>query len=135
MDIKNTVSYIGDGVQIASVRNAEKPEQSFSVEKNLDGNLVKNIADGQGISSPPAERVDVEKALSDVNQFFQNERRTLSFSLNEKTKDVVIEVKDAETNEVIRQIPPEFVVKLAERLTELSGMAETSGGFLLKDKA
>ena len=41
-------------------------------------------------------------------------RRTLSFSVAESTGRTIITVYDAETNEMIRQIPPEETLKLSE---------------------
>nr|WP_305906552.1 flagellar protein FlaG [Methylomarinum sp. Ch1-1]MDP4519241.1 flagellar protein FlaG [Methylomarinum sp. Ch1-1] len=87
------------------------------------------------MNSSPLQKKEVEQAVSDVNQFFQTERRSLAFSVNETTQDVVIEVKDAETDQIIRQIPPEFVIKLAEQLHELSNETNRFDGLLLKDKA
>lgn len=135
MDIKNTISYIGDGVKVASVKNAAKLEQPIPAGQNPDVESVDKISDKLETSALKVQNKAFEKAIADVNQFFQAERRTLSFSVNEATKDVIIEVKDAETNEVIRQIPPEFVLKLAEHLTELSTESGDSAGLLLKDKA
>ena len=48
---------------------------------------------------------------------------------------VVIEVRDADTDAILRQIPPEFVVRLAEQLNELSDEQHASSGLLLQDKA
>ncbi len=83
-----------------------------------------------------ADNEELDKAVSSVNQFFQNERRQLAFSVNEAAVGgFVIEVRNQETEEVIRQIPPEAVVKLAERLQEQS--AEDAGllGLLVKERA
>lgn len=69
-----------------------------------------------------------------MNSFFQNEQRKLLFKVNENTGGVVIQVKDAQTDEVIKQIPPEFVVKLAEHLDQLNE-AEDAVGTLVREQA
>lgn len=69
-----------------------------------------------------------------MNSFFQNEQRKLLFKVNENTGGVVIQVKDAQTDEVIKQIPPEFVVKLAEHLDQLNE-AEDAVGMLVREQA
>lgn len=46
----------------------------------------------------------------------------------------MIQVKDAQTDEVIKQIPPEFVVKLAEHLDQLNE-AEDAVGMLVREQA
>ena len=136
MDIKNTVSFLGEGVQVASsVKSVVESGTQQSDVKDLGKTLEKKPVDAQDEQILEFPKENVEKAVSDVNQFFQAEQRKLSFSINEATKDVVIEVKDAETDEVLRQIPPEFVVRLAEQLNELSSEPHISSGFLLQDKA
>lgn len=138
MDIKNIVSTIGDGVQIASVKNAAKPSQSVDVEERAeDNNQGNKIGDDRQESAEKPHRQEMDKAVSDINRFFQSEKRKLSFSINESTHDVIIEVKDIQTDEVIRQIPPEYVVKLAEHLHELSdesGESKMASGLLFKYK-
>jgi flagellar protein FlaG len=57
---------------------------------------------------------DMGKAVSKLNDHVQNLRRTLSFSIEESTGRTVIKVYDAETEELIRQIPPEETIRLAE---------------------
>lgn len=135
MEIKNTVPLVGENVRSAPVIKtaADNKTGVESLGNGIQGkdNRVDSV---DSVSPKVAQKKDVETAVSEVNQFFQTERRSLSFSVNETTRDVVIEVKDAETDEVIRQIPPEFVVKLAEHLQELSS-EDAFGGLLLKDKA
>lgn len=80
----------------------------------------------------PSDEDRVGRAINDVNSFFRNEQRKLSFSQNTDVNKVVIEVKDVETDEVIRQIPSDLVLKLAEHLNEIS--ADISG-VLFKEQA
>ncbi|WP_084191129.1 flagellar protein FlaG [Methylomarinum vadi] len=135
MDINNITPHIGESVRNAPV--VKTAADSRAIVKTV-GSAIQgedNRSDSVGsVNSRISQKKDVETAVSEVNQFFQTERRNLSFSVNETTQDVVIEVKDAETDEVIRQIPPEFVVKLAEHLQELSS-EDAFGGLLLRDKA
>lgn len=60
----------------------------------------------------------LEAAVSKLNDYVQNIRRTLSFSIEESTGRTVIKVYDAETDELIRQIPPEDTLKLAELIDQ-----------------
>lgn len=136
MDIKNTVSIMREGVQVASnVKSEMEIKTQQSEIKDFAKILEKKRIEDKDKQQLEFPKKNVEKAVSDVNQFFQAEHRKLSFSVNEVTKNIVIEVKDAETNEVVRQIPPEYVVKLAEQLNELSSEPHDASGFLLQDKA
>lgn len=68
----------------------------------------------------PQDPKQLEAAVSKLNDYVQNIRRTLSFSIEEATGRTVIKVYDAETDELIRQIPPEDTMKLLELIDEQS---------------
>ena len=68
--------------------------------------------------SAKAEEKPVEAALSNIQDFVQHIQRNLSFALDESSGRVVVKVTDAESGELIRQIPSEEVLKLAESLSE-----------------
>lgn len=136
MDINNTVSLVGESVQAASkIKSNVGSETKISNIKLIAKTAENKQAEAKGEKVLEFPEKNVERAITDVNQFFQSEQRKLSFSVNQATKDVVIEVKDAETDEILRQIPPEFVVRLAEQLNELSNEQHASSGLLLQDKA
>lgn len=76
----------------------------------------------------PVEQKDQEhkqqitNAVKDINNFFQIAQRSLGFSIDEASGHMVMQIKDTETNEIIRQIPGEDVLKLAKRLDDLTGV-------------
>lgn len=65
-----------------------------------------------------ASRQAVEQAASSLEQSPQNIRRDLKFSVDDETGQMVVKVTDAGTGEVIRQMPSEEALKLAQRLDE-----------------
>ena len=91
-----------------------------------------NVSQAQGVNLPqqrqnlPAmqdvakksETVDLGKVVSDLNNFVQSVRRELEFSIDEHSGHTVITVINAETEEIIRQIPPEEVIALAEAMQD-----------------
>lgn len=60
------------------------------------------------------ERLD--QAVTSLNEYVQAIRRELRFTIDEDTGRTIITVVDSETDEVIRQIPPEEVLMLAAHL-------------------
>ena len=46
----------------------------------------------------------------------------ISFSKDNSTGDIVIKIIDNKTDEVIKQIPPEAVVELRKRLSDIQGL-------------
>jgi flagellar protein FlaG len=73
-------------------------------------------------SRPQASREDVEAAVATIQDFVQSVRRNLNFSLEEGSGRVVVKVTDAGSGDVIRQIPSEEALQLAENLSEVRSL-------------
>ncbi len=80
----------------------------------------KSAADGRALPPESAQNStdprQVESAVSRISEFVQNLQRDLSFSVDQDSGRMVIKVIDSRTNEVIRQIPSEVVLRLARNL-------------------
>lgn len=70
----------------------------------------------------PADRQSLEKAVSDMQDFVQSVRRDINFQLDDGTGQVVVRVTEAATGDVIRQIPSEEALRLAENLSEIRSL-------------
>ena len=57
-----------------------------------------------------------------MNDQLKSMNRSIRFSIDENTNDIVVRVVDENTGDVIMEIPPEEVLKLRERLSEMSGL-------------
>lgn len=58
---------------------------------------------------------EIQKYLSEINV-------SLSFDIDDKTNDIIVKVINRETGKLIRQIPPEELLKLRQKLEELVGV-------------
>ncbi|MBN7818850.1 flagellar protein FlaG [Bowmanella yangjiangensis] len=76
------------------------------------------------------KEADVELAVEQVREFVFSHNRQLSFSVDEDSRRSVIKVTDPESGTVIRQIPSEEVLKLAERIRELQSDVGAAVGVL-----
>ena len=72
----------------------------------------------EATKAAPPDAKQLEAAVAKLNDYVQSIRRTLSFSIEESTGRTVIKVYDAETDELIRQIPPEDTLRLANSITQ-----------------
>lgn len=68
---------------------------------------------------PPVSMDTVIAELSNVSAAFS---KRLSFQLNEKLGQVVVKVIDTETDTVIRELPPEELQNVHERIREVMGI-------------
>lgn len=73
-------------------------------------------------SSSKVSNDQVDQIVEELNVKVQDIRRELHFQVNAESGQTIISVVDSETQEVIRQIPPEEVVALAEHLEKHSGI-------------
>lgn len=63
-----------------------------------------------------------EEVVTGLNELVQDLHRELQFSVDEESGETIIKVIDRETDEVVRQIPSEEVVRLRRRLQEAAGV-------------
>ncbi|WP_411378938.1 flagellar protein FlaG [Pseudomonas sp. MPB26] len=68
----------------------------------------------------PSSQDDLKKAVTDIKEFVQAAQRNLDFSIDDSTHQVVVKVIATDTGEVIRQIPSETALKLAQSLSSAS---------------
>lgn len=67
-------------------------------------------------------REQVESAVSTIQEFVQSARRNINFSLEDGSGRVVVKVTDATSGDIIRQIPSEEALQLAESLEEVRSL-------------
>lgn len=67
-------------------------------------------------------RKEIEEAVERLNEQMRHEGRALAFSVDQKSSQTVITVKNSQTGEVVRQIPDETLLKVAHSLEDLKGL-------------
>ncbi|MEK1904963.1 MAG: flagellar protein FlaG [Pseudomonas sp.] len=72
--------------------------------------------------SEEISRDQVESAVSTIQEFVQSVRRNINFSLEDTSGRVVVKVTDASSGDIIRQIPSEEALQLAESLEEVRSL-------------
>ncbi len=88
----------------------------------------------QAIASKKSSKVEeseLESAMKQIDDVMKNMQRELSFSVDKESGATVVKVIDAETKEMIRQMPSEEAMKLAQRIKE----SLSSEGLLLDSTA
>ncbi|MFC3155136.1 flagellar protein FlaG [Gilvimarinus japonicus] len=84
---------------------ADEQPNSVSVENTAERTATK-----------PEFRDNVRQAVAKMNEYVQSTQRDLQFSYNEELGETIVKVLDSKTQEVIRQIPDEVFVSLAQKL-------------------
>jgi flagellar protein FlaG len=69
-------------------------------------------------SNKAAATLNVEKAVTEINEYVQSVHRDLQFFVDEDSGVTVVRVRDKETGDLIRQIPEDIFLNLAQKLKE-----------------
>ncbi|WP_457642742.1 flagellar protein FlaG [Persephonella sp.] len=116
MDIK-AVSGTQAGVNMNS-QNVEALDRA-QVQKVQQQN-PQQVKDKQQQQQIPEDVL--KTAIENLNKKFEMLNSQLKVETDEDTGMRVIKIVDKETNEVIRQIPPEVMLKIAKYLDEVAGL-------------
>ena len=71
---------------------------------------------------PNQERQELSAAIGALNKQLESTKRGLGLSYDESKKTAVVKVTDANTGELVRQIPTEQVLKMAHDIDRFKGM-------------
>ena len=83
--------------------------------------VIPSPGDNNGESEKPS-REAIEKALVKANELAKSLSRTLSFSYDNRIEKVIVKVMEGDGDKIIRQIPPEEMIRLSVRMDEIMGM-------------
>lgn len=76
----------------------------------------------------PKTRADLEQFLADLQKVLSPLSRSLQFSIDDRSGRTVVRVIDRSTREVIRQIPSEEILALADRMDKIQGLLLSTTG-------
>ncbi|HHH36400.1 MAG TPA: flagellar protein FlaG [Gammaproteobacteria bacterium] len=83
-------------------------------------------AAGGRAEAAAVDREKLDSAVSAIKDYVQNISRDLEFTVDEELNRVIIKVYDAESQEMIRQIPAEEVLNAARQLHKVQGLIFSS---------
>lgn len=71
---------------------------------------------------PEQQRQNLQEAIDRLNDQAERGQRNLHFSMAEDVNRFVITVKNKQSGEVVRQIPDEVVLKVAQSIEQMKGL-------------
>ena len=115
----------------------QQAQPSSGAVKRQDMPAGGNNSPSVEIKAPPKvpefDVSDLDKAVEDLQEYVKDLGRNLSFSRDDALNRDVITVRDAETNEIVRQIPGEEVLAISRQIKE--DLDELRAGILMNGKA
>ncbi|MFO7784309.1 MAG: flagellar protein FlaG [Thermodesulfobacteriota bacterium] len=103
---EKTVDVTRSGVAQERVRTEEKGQMSERADQ-------KPTQEG---------RAKIERIAEAMDNYVKSVQRDLNIRVDHESGKVMVKVLSRETGEVIREIPPEELLKLAARMEEMAGM-------------
>lgn len=104
------------------VENVKKPsvlkETTKQMKEKTEQEIVNNLLGVGQEKDPSASTID--SAISDMNAKMSKTR--CAYAYDEDTKRITIKVYDDETDELIREVPPEKSLEVLKKVWELAGI-------------
>ncbi|MBE5964194.1 MAG: flagellar protein FlaG [Lachnospiraceae bacterium] len=105
----------------ATNNNVEVKAKPVASETNKI--IVREDSEQNGSNEAAKKQVSdttIKQAVSDINRKMSS--TVAEFGYHEGTNRVTIKIKDKETNEVIKELPPEKTLEMIEKAWELAGL-------------
>ncbi len=107
---------------VKPLQNSQKAGSADSKDemKNILSDEKRQTIATDSSSAEALPKEELDETIRQLNDSLQNVQRNLEFSVDKDAGRIVINVKDKETDEVLRQIPSEEVLELARNLHHAS---------------
>ena len=113
MEINSSTSVQGTNLAGQPAKAAAPAERNVSVAAKLPA--IEIIAPPK---APEYKPQDLDKAVQELQAFVEGLDRSLSFRRDESIDRSIITVRDANTNQLVRQIPAEEIVEIARQIRQ-----------------
>lgn len=119
----NEVSQVRAVPQVALSSSVTKSEVNRKVtDKNAAAaapvEAGANLSPNNAVHSDEQKGKQLKEALGTMQDFVQNVKRELQFSVDQDLGRTVVKVVDSESGDLIRQIPEEIFLELARKVKE-----------------
>ncbi|HOA83993.1 MAG TPA: flagellar protein FlaG [Thermodesulfovibrio thiophilus] len=97
------------------------PIQTASTQRmnNLEQNLTNNQNNAKKLT---VDQEELNKMMDELRHKFSMLEKYLQINIDDQLQMPISKIIDMRTEEVIRQIPPEWVVEILRRMDELKGV-------------
>jgi flagellar protein FlaG len=113
---------------VQNVQNTQisQPSQTPKPHGDQNNTNTQNLQDEKSIDYTNTSRDNLEKQIQKaIEQLIKNLsylNTHLSITLDKKADSLVIKIIDNKTNQVIKEIPPEYMIRIAEAINNLVGI-------------
>lgn len=116
------------GTDVSTISNYSKNQTTKSdtnntrqTESAIENKNISHLTEQERNVLPIAEKVIID-AIEKANKAIMGANRRFEFSIHEKTKEIMVKIIDSDTNEIIREIPPEKTLDMVAKMCEIAGI-------------
>ena len=118
MDAINSVNF-----QTTSAKPVSEPAQSVGVDLSaVAASMSAASAQMQNKAQGQPSQDEIQHAIASANKRAQFGHTNAQFSYHDETHTISVKIMDAETNEVIKEIPSEETLEMISKMWELAGI-------------
>lgn len=120
INIANSATMVHNKVDLAQVP-PKTPASGVELNGDAAVSAIEQTIEQDGVDNEfnPAKLTQIATELSDMMSMM---RKGLAFKVDEKSGQAVVTVLDKDTGDIIRQMPSEEALALAEKLSEVTGL-------------
>lgn len=108
--------------RMSAGETTKKSKEAMEVQDGTNvGNQVKEMQHEENPPQEPNEK-QVKAAVDGVNSKLKMTKTRCEFSVHESTNRISIKIIDKETDELIREVPPEKTLEMIEKAWEIAGL-------------
>lgn len=126
-----TIPTIGPTVNTAASAGSDAGSRAAATLAASSAGMPPAVASAPAQAAPAASLEAVAEATRQVAELVQSRASNLVFSLDDDSGRTVVKIVDAQTEEVIRQIPSEEMLALAKAIEDY----QSAQSVLIKDSA
>lgn len=102
---------------------ANEPKLTTKDNSNviIDNKNISQLTEMEKQELPISERIIIN-AIEKANKAIAGSNRKLQYSVHEQTKEIMVKVINSDTNEVVREFPPEKILDMIAKMWEMAGL-------------
>jgi len=139
ISINKSVLSQQQAIEPVDTNSNRSPESIVKISSTTSTQDVMAVEQEKTLSTLNSEQAvdgeELKSAVVELNKAVQNVQRNLEFSVDDITGRAVVQVKDRTTDEIIRQMPSEEVLKLAQHVIEQQSESGTDISLMQELKA
>ena len=120
MKIESLAASMANAQSIRAV-NGSSPQQVRQQHNAQEGDRGSRQGAVSGSSGADENKVSPEEILDKIKEISEDGLYSVRFEKNDDVDQLVVKLVDRQTDEVIRQIPPESILGIKANLQEYSG--------------